>query len=286
MFGAWSCVQALARELARGRRPRQVGFGRLLANPKVTIYRLIEGWSDLTRRRSRAAMCWRSRTPARSIFHDAEASAGSGRDRQGQWARRVVARDVGARRQDRRLSRPGRATDLDAARPDQGLPPQTPARKQGIPPLERDRRRGQAGLGGGAQVTAIADRESDIFVIGRTCRTRISSDHPLDARSAPDDRRGSLGGGGALCLHRETRVALPAREQKRKARTARLSLRFGKVDLARPRNTRDRNLPKSVTLTLVERSTRFPPTSSRALAAVDDSRGHRRRGRLANRRLV
>jgi hypothetical protein len=36
------------RRLARGRRAAQVGFGRFLANPKVTTERLIEGWSAQT----------------------------------------------------------------------------------------------------------------------------------------------------------------------------------------------------------------------------------------------
>jgi hypothetical protein len=36
------------RRLARGRRARQVGFGRFLAKCKVTTERLIEGWSDRT----------------------------------------------------------------------------------------------------------------------------------------------------------------------------------------------------------------------------------------------
>jgi hypothetical protein len=36
------------RRLARGRRSEQVSFGRFLANPKVTVDRLIEGWGDRT----------------------------------------------------------------------------------------------------------------------------------------------------------------------------------------------------------------------------------------------
>src|SRR5580658_9960915 len=36
------------RRLARGRRSQVVGFGRFLSNPKVTVDRLIEGWSDQT----------------------------------------------------------------------------------------------------------------------------------------------------------------------------------------------------------------------------------------------
>src|SRR5271163_4214188 len=60
-------------------------------------------------------------------------------------------------------------------------------------------------------------------------------------------------------------VALPEREQKRKARPAWLSLRFGKVELARPRKTRDRNLPESVSLTLVEVVERDAPTGTEAV---------------------
>src|SRR5260370_6099000 len=36
------------RRLARGRRSQLVAFGRFLANPRVTVDRLIEGWGDQT----------------------------------------------------------------------------------------------------------------------------------------------------------------------------------------------------------------------------------------------
>ena len=36
------------RRLGEGKRPQEVGFGRFLANPKVTVERLIAGWSDQT----------------------------------------------------------------------------------------------------------------------------------------------------------------------------------------------------------------------------------------------
>jgi hypothetical protein len=36
------------RRLARGRRAQVVGFGRFLSNRKVTVDKLIEGWSDQT----------------------------------------------------------------------------------------------------------------------------------------------------------------------------------------------------------------------------------------------
>src|SRR6187431_2870835 len=37
------------RRLSEGKREQEVGFHRLLANDKVTVERLIEGWSDETR---------------------------------------------------------------------------------------------------------------------------------------------------------------------------------------------------------------------------------------------
>ena len=37
------------RRLGEGSRAREVGFGRLLANDKVTVERLIEGWNIQTR---------------------------------------------------------------------------------------------------------------------------------------------------------------------------------------------------------------------------------------------
>jgi hypothetical protein len=56
-----------------------------------------------------------------------------------------------------------------------------------------------------------------------------------------------------------------AREGKRSARLAKLSLRFGKVELACPGYTRDRNLPKSVSLILVEVVERNPPAREEAV---------------------
>ena len=52
---------------------------------------------------------------------------------------------------------------------------------------------------------------------------------------------------------------LPEREGKPSARSASLTLRFRKVELARPCNTPDRDLPQSVPLTFMEAIERDPP---------------------------
>ena len=133
------------RRVARGRRARQVGFGRFLANRKVTIDRLIEGWSD----RTAAAVKGRHvlalhdtsefnfRTTPKRRRGLGEIGKGSGR---GLLLHAMLALDA----------KTGGCLGLvGAARPDQDHAPETPDRKQGIPPLDRHRRTGQGGFGGG-----------------------------------------------------------------------------------------------------------------------------------------
>jgi len=121
-------------------------------------------------------------------------------------------------------------------------------------------------LAAATTVTVVADRESDIFA--EWARLPGPNFHLITR--CKQDRR--LVNGDSLYAAAErfaftaTRlIALPEREGKRKARLATLTLRFGKVELARPQNTRDRNLPKSVSLTLVEVVERNPSTGTEAV---------------------
>jgi hypothetical protein len=106
-----------------------------------------------------------------------------------------------------------------------------------------------------AMVTVIADREGDLYPSwGRVPEetvhvlTRVMSDRCL------------IGAGDAT-LHTvadsfpvadTATIGLPARPPNRAARTAKLELRFGEVEIARPVNEKDRTLPRSVRLRLVE----------------------------------
>src|SRR6266704_2336058 len=115
-------------------------------------------------------------------------------------------------------------------------------------------------LAGAAMVTVMGDRESDIFAAW--ARVPEANVH-LITRSMHDRR---LVNGDGLYATAErfafttTRlVALPERERKRSARLATLTLRFGKVELARPCYTPDRDLPKSVPVTFIEVIERNPP---------------------------
>jgi len=255
------------RRLARGRRAAQVGFGRFLANRKVTVDRLIEGWSD----RTAAAVKGRHvlaiqdtseinfRTTSKRRRGLGEIGKGNGR---GLLLHAMLALDadngsclglVGGRIWTRR----GRVKVTHQKRRTENK-----ESHRWITTAEQ----GKAVLAEAAKVTVLADRESDIFA---EWAKLPEPDFHLITRSM-HDRRLATGEGLYAAAERfaftaKRLVALPEREHKRKARPAWLSLRFGKVELARPRSTRDRNLPKSVSLTLVEVIERDCPTGTEAV---------------------
>jgi len=255
------------RRLARGRRARQVGFGRFLANRKVTVDRLIEGWSDRTAAavKGRHVLALQDtseinfRTTPKRRRGLGEIGKGSGR---GVLLHAMLALDaktagclglVGGRIWTRR----GRVKVAHQKRRTENK-----ESHRWITTAEQ----GKAVLAAAAQVTVIADRESDIFA---QWAKLPEPDFHLISR-VMHDRRLATGEGLYAAAERfaftaKRLVALPEREQKRKARPAWLSLRFDKVELARPRSTRDRNLPNSVALTLVEVVERDCPTGTEAV---------------------
>jgi hypothetical protein len=109
-----------------------------------------------------------------------------------------------------------------------------------------------------AQVTVVADRESDIFA--------AFAERPAGADllvRAAHDR--ALGDGGRLFARADglpeaarATLELPAKPG-RKARQAQVAIRFTQVTLARPRNGVTAGLPESVTLTLVDVREIDPP---------------------------
>jgi hypothetical protein len=249
------------RRLADGQRDLQIGFGRFLANCKVTIERLIEGWSDQTI----AAAAGRHvlaihdtseinfrTTPKRRrklgkigkgggrglLLHamlalDADNGSCLGLVTGRIWTRRGHVRTAHQKR---------RSEDKESHR--------------WITTAEG----GKGVLAAAAMVTVMADREGDIFFAWATVP---EPDYHLITRSMHDRR---LANGNSLyetaahfAFTTERFVDLPERVNKRSARLAKLTLRFGTVELARPRNTVERGLPKSVPVTFIEVVERNPP---------------------------
>jgi hypothetical protein len=117
------------------------------------------------------------------------------------------------------------------------------------------------GLSTAAMVTVIDDREGDIYekwarlpkhgfhLLSRACRDRtVAGGGTLFATMAAFPER-----------HRFT-LDLPARQGKRQARTAHLSVRFAKVRICRPQTCSDPKAPAEIELSAIEvRETDPPP---------------------------
>jgi len=117
-----------------------------------------------------------------------------------------------------------------------------------------------------ALMTVVADREADIYplwgtVPDPTCHmlTRAMSDRSL------------VGGGMLFAVAAQFPVAgrrgiaLPARDPGQRKRSVLLQLRYGEVEICRPRGERDRSLPPSVRLRLIEVQEVDPPKHAEPL---------------------
>jgi hypothetical protein len=244
-----------------GRRSDEVRFGRFLANPKVTLERLVANWGE----RTAQAACGRhvvaiqdtsevnfATTPARRRGLG-EIGKGNGR---GVLLHAMLALDAASGIclglvAGQIWTRPGRVT--------------IPHDQRGLADKESRRwittaQTAKAVLAGAATVTVIADRESDIYAEWATLPspgfhliTRVMHD-----RALADG--GSLYATGARLPPADTDVVdLPARSPQRKQRRAQLLLRFGPVSLRRPHSPLLRQLPESVALSLVEVVEPHPP---------------------------
>jgi hypothetical protein len=235
-------------------RADEVRFGRFLANPKVTVERLIAGWSECTATaasgrhvlaiQDTSELNFRT-TPARRRGLG-EIGKGVGR---GVLVHAMLALDAQSR------SCLGLVTGAVWTR--QGRVA-TPAKARPVEEKESYRwlataERAKGVLSAAAQVTVIADRESDIYAEwarlpapGFDLITRVMHDRALSGS-------GRLCAAGADWPEAGRRsIEVPTRGPQRPARRATLSLRFGTVSLRRPQGAKERDLPPSVALTLVE----------------------------------
>lgn len=249
------------RRLGEGERRQEVGFGRFLANRKVTVERLIAGWSDrtgaaaagrhvlaiqdtseiyfktTTERRRGLGEIGKGGRPRGLLLHamlalDAQSGSCLGLAGGRIWNRagRVEA-DRHARRLEDKESHRWVAT-ANAAK---------------------------AVLTEASQVTMIADRESDIFALwaqlpepGFHLIVRAMQDRCLRDGGKLSEALSRVGFSG-------TRTIALAERETRKARSAKLDLRFGPVEVAAPRHSTDPNLPAAVSLNYIEVIERDPP---------------------------
>lgn len=250
------------RRAGGGQRRQQVGFGRFLANPKVTIEGLIAGWSDQTAAAATGRHVLAIQDTSEINFRTSDerrrglGEIGKGGRARGLLLHAMLALDA---RTGGCLGLAGGRIWTRSGRVEIDHQKRRSERKEShrwIATAEQAKR----ALAGADMVTFVGDRESDIFAAW--ARVPEPGFH-LIARAMHDRMlvgKRSLYKTAASFPCQATRIVeLPERAHKRVGRKAKLSLRFGAVELARPRNTAEQDLPKSVPLTVVEVIERDPP---------------------------
>jgi hypothetical protein len=248
------------RGLSEGKREQEVGFHRLLANDKVTVERLIEGWSDETR----SAVAGRH---VLAIQDTSEINFSTTRGHRrglgkigkgggyGLLVHAMVAVDavngsclglVGGSV----YTRKGRVT--------------TPHAKRALKDKESRRwidtaRQAKTVLTSADIVTGVSDRESDIYAGWATV-----PDPKFHLLIRVMHNRAVVGGGTlskalAPLPFVATRSLSLLATHKRAARKTEVSLRFTKVEVCRPDGPDAKRLPKTVPLNLVEVVELRPP---------------------------
>jgi Transposase DDE domain len=241
------------RRLARGVRAREVRFNRFLGNARVTTARVIESWSQGTVAAVEGRHVLAIQDTSEINFATTtkrqrglgEIGHGNGRgvllhpmlavDAENGSCLGLVSGQVWTRKGRRTVSHDLR--DLSDKESQRWI-----ATAMAAKPL----------LAKAAMVTAVGDRESDIFALYASV---AEANIRVIARSMHDRK---LADGGGLYAASEVMpvadqraIALPARAQ-RAERVAVLELRFGAVKLARPKTKLLRHLPESLPLTLVD----------------------------------
>jgi hypothetical protein len=252
------------RRLADGERRREVQFHRFLANRKVTVGRLLSGWSEPTAAAGRHVLAIQDtseigfRTARDHTRGLGEIGKGIGR---GMLLHAMIAVDADSEAclgliAGNVWTRSGRVS----------------VRHDKRPLDQKESRRwvdtataGKTVLSAAAMVTVVADREADLYALWALVPE--PGVHVLGR--IHHDRR--LIGGGTLCNVTQTwpvaatrRLSLRERPD-RAERQATLELRFGAVTIARPLGAREVHLAPQITLTLIEVSEPNPPPGAEPL---------------------
>jgi hypothetical protein len=241
------------RRLAKGNRAQEMRFNRFLGNAKVTTAGLIESWSEGTAAAAEGRHILAIQdtseinfaTTARRRRGLGEIGKGNGHgvllhpmlavDAENGSCLGLVSGQVWTRKGRRSVSHDLR--DLSDKESQRWIATTLAAK-----PL----------LAKAAMVTALGDRESDIFALYASAaeeRFHVIARSMHDRKLA--DGVGLYAAVEGMLVVDQRAIVLPVRAQ-RAQRAAVLELRFGTVNLARPQTKFLRHLPKSLPLTLVD----------------------------------
>jgi hypothetical protein len=241
------------RRLAGGTRRGIIGFGRFLANPKVTTQALIEGWSA-----GLSSGCAGRHVLAIQDTSEINFATTSERDRGLGKIGKGGGRGVLLHPMLAVAAASGDLLGLVTGRvwTRQGLVG-TPHAKRALADKESERwistpEAAKAHLASASMVTEVSDREADIYA--KWAQVPGASFHVLTRASK--DRRITEGGGhlsSAPLADGGTAVLKLRAQPGRPAREAQVRLRYGEVTLKRPSGASlDKSLPRFLTVRLVE----------------------------------
>jgi Transposase DDE domain len=245
------CESVCLRRAAGGERAKIVQFGRFLANEKVTLERLLDGWGERTCAAAAGRHVLAIQDTSEFCFRTtAERDRGLGVIGKGSGRGVLLHAMIAVDADD------GACLGLVAGRVwTRHGRIEVPHRERALADKESARwvstaERAREVLAPAAMVTVVGDSESDFFVLW--ARLPGPGFHQLGR--AMQDRR--LIGGGTLWRAPLTpggTAKIELRERPdRPARTAELVMRFGRIRLPRPQHTVERDLPDSVELCLIE----------------------------------
>jgi len=255
-----ACETVCLRRLG-GNRGGELQAGRFFANPNVTAAKIVDGWSDLTG----AAVAGRhvlaiQDTTEVKFPTTAQRRRGLGPVKKGHTygvvAHAMIAVDADSHACLGLVGGDVRTRDGVVTEHHRDRPLSERESRRWVETAERAKHV----LAPAAMVTVVADRESDIYPAWASVP---QPGFHLLSRAMVDRR---LADGGSLFSAAESfpvagrrKIKLPARQPDRAARTATVEMRYGEVEICRPRDERDRSLAKTVRLRLVEVHEVDPP---------------------------
>jgi hypothetical protein len=248
------------RQLAQGRLSENMQFWRFVSNPRVSVEKLIEGWSERTQEAAVGRHVLAIQDTSELKFATTEDDRrGLGKVKKGSAYGVLLHAMIGVDADSGALlglvggqiwTRQG---DVE-----------TPHAKRPLEEKESQRWVATAGqarqkLAKAAMVTLVSDRESDFYANWALSPadnvhllTRLMKDHAVVKGGTVRKALSSLPVAGRAVLELRERAT-------RRARAAHLSLRFGSMVLRRPRNTVEKGLPDSIPVNVVEVFEPHPP---------------------------
>jgi len=251
------------RQLAQGRLAQNMQFWRFLSNPKVSVEKLIEGWSERTREAVVGRHVLAIQDTSELKFATTEDDRrGLGKVKKGSAYGALLHAMIGIDAGSGALlglvggdiwTRQGEVATPHAERP--------------LEEKESNRwvataRQARDVLAGAAMITLVSDRESDFYAnwalspaANVHLLTRLMNDHAVVEGGTVRKALGHVPVAGRAVIELRERPDRPAR-------TAHLELRFASMVICRPKNTVEKGLPATIPVNVVQVVEPNPPKNA------------------------